>query len=364
MPTSNQPIDRILDALLLRAEQDATQRTLNPALRSGDPYLVQLRLDHYQSIFAAYTRLRDLTRQERQGLSYVRSQIRRLDAYLRPSLGRRIRYWPPIDRLINWTRGRAAIIAGYDRRIQDEENRTTQQQNVQRLSEEMKKAGFTVSLEGPLKRAIAHNLSSFSLPYAAAGDSRTDYTLFFRKLPGTDVYYFEKFDAAAKPTVAEVLRSKTQLIRHEFSLVDESVFTARQAASLVHGIPVPKAIGDREYWTTIDAQGNRNQVLFNLEKELASFSILEMQDPTRKNALLSALRSGTTREVTFADSSDRGQKVVIQVDSNAQGLLFKDKDGHLLTGLLQAGTHLEKMMAKKNAQTLAPVRSIYPRHHA
>ena len=192
MPTLNQPSDRILDALLLRAEQEATQRTLNPALHLNDPYLVQLRLDHYRSVFAAYSEQRDLTRAERQGLTYVRHQIRRLDARLHPTLGSRIRYWPPIDRLVNWTRGRTAIVAGYDRRIQEEDKRTTQQQNVQRLSEEMKRAGFTVSLEGPLKRAISHNLPSFSLPYAAAGDGKMDYTLFFRKLPGTDTYYFEK----------------------------------------------------------------------------------------------------------------------------------------------------------------------------
>src|SRR5580658_3659448 len=253
MPPVNYQPDRILDALLMQTEQEAIQRTRNPALRRDDPYLLNLRRQQYESILVGYSNRRDLSRDERQSLVYVRAQLRKLNARLHPTGLNRLRYWPPLDWLFNWLRGHAALVDGFTRRLQQEDQKITREQNIQRLSQELKKAGFTISMEGPIKRAIAQGLPYFYLPYAASDDAKTEYNLFFKRLPGTDTYYLEGFDAAAKSTVTEVLQGKTSIRPHHFSRIEEPAFTAPEAAHLVHQIPVAKTTQGQERWATLDA---------------------------------------------------------------------------------------------------------------
>ena len=348
MPPVNQQPDRILDALLMQAAQEAIQRTRNPALRRDDPYLLDLRRQQYESMVAGYSNRRDLSREERHSLVYVRAQLRKLDARLHPTGLNRLRYWPPVDWLINWFRGRAALTAGFNRRLEREEQQITREQNVQRLSQELKKAGFTISMEGPLKRAIAQGLPYFYLPYAASDEAKTEYNLFFKKLPGTDTYYLEGFDAAAKSTVTEVLQGKNPIRPHHFSLIEEPAFTAPEAAHLVHQIPVAKITEGQEHWATLDAQGNRNWVNFDLERQLNSYPIKELQDPARRNALLTGLRSGTSREVRLIHGDNLLQKLKIQVDPHAESLLFKDSNGSLVDPrrLLRPNQNIEKIFSR------------------
>ena len=339
MPPVDPQSDRILDALLMQAGQEAIQRTRNPGMRSDDPYLLDLRRRQYESILEGYSNRRDLSREERQSLVYVRSRLRR-------------RYWPPIEGLLNWLRGHAALIDGINRRLQQEAQKVTREQNIQCLGQELKKAGFTVSMEGPLKRAIAQDRPYFYLPYAASDDARTEYNLFFKKLPGTDTYYLEGFDAAAKATVAEALRANSPSRPQHFSGIEDPSFSAKEAASLVHQIPVAKTIDGQERWATLDAQGNRNWIIFNLEQQLNRYPIKDMEDPARRNALLNSLRTGATRETTLIIRDDQPQKLKIQVDPFAESLLFKDSNGQLVDPrrLLHPNPTIEKILSRSQRE--------------
>jgi hypothetical protein len=360
MPPSNPPPDRILDGLLMQSGQEATQRTRNPGLRRDEPYLLNLRRRQYQSIVEGYSNRRDLSREERQSLTYVRAQLRKLNTLLRPTRITRLRYWPPVDWLINWFRGRAALTDGFNRRIQEEDRTTTRDQNIQRLTQELKKAGFNISMEGPLKRVIAQDRPWFYLSYAASDDARTEYNLFFSKLPGTDTYYLEGFDAAPKMTVTDSLRATQHAQRQHFSLIDDPPFNAREAANLVHQVPVAKVVDGRECWAIIDGMGNRAWVDFNLEQHLNHYPIKELQEPARKAALLGALRTGFDREVTLTGSDGQPQKLRVQIDPLARDLLFKDCNGsHVDPGrFLHANQNIGKILARSEHQGI--VRQMSP----
>jgi hypothetical protein len=360
MPTNNQHLDRVLDTLLMQAEQEAAQRTRNPTLGREDPYLLSLREAQYQSILNGYARRKDLSREESQGLTYVRSEIRRLNSRLNPTFFSRIRYSRSVNWLANWIRGRAALVDGYNRRLQDEDRRTVQGLNVQRLTEEMKKAGFKISLEGPLKRAIAQDRPAFYLPYAASDDAKTDYVLRFKKLPGTDTYYLDNFDAATKPTPQEVLRG-IPIIRQNFSLVDDYPLSAHEAASVIRQMPVARNIEGEEKWLVSAADGERAWVNFDLQKELRHYPISELREPAREQALLTALRSGNTRDVTFTHENGQTRQLHVQVDPSARELFFKDQNGNLVDAnrLFRPNPNVEKVLTRSQGE--AVVRDLHPR---
>jgi hypothetical protein len=359
MPTNNQPFDRVLDALLMQAEQEATQRTRNPTLRRDDPYLLGLRKAQYESIVDGYRNRNDLTREEKRGLTYVRTQLRSLNARLHPNLLNRIRYLRPVNWIFNWIRGRAALVDGYNSQLQDQDRRTVQEQNVQRLSEEMKKAGFKVPLEGPLKRAIAQDRPYFNLPYAASDDAKTDYVLHFKKLPGTDAYYLDNFDAATKPTPQEVLRGNP-IVRQNFSLIDDYALSAHEAAAIIRQIPVSRNIDGQEKWLITDALGERRWVDFNLQDALKKYPIKELRDPARKQALLAALHSGSSRDITF-HKNGQTHELRVEVDSWAEGLVFKDKNGNLIDAdrIFQPNSNVQKVLSM--AQEEAVVLQLHPK---
>ena len=359
MPTNKPHPDRVLDALLMQAEQEATQRTRNPTLRRDDPYLLGLRRAQYESILEGYRDRRDLTREEKQGLTYVRTQLRGLNARLHPNLLNRIRYLHPVNWIFNWIRGRAALVDGYDSQLQDEDRRTVQEQNVQRLSEEMKKAGFKVSLEGPLKRAIAQDRPYFNLPYAASDDAKTDYVLHFKKLSGTDAYYLDNFDATTKPTPQEVLRGNP-IVRQNFSLIDDYALSAQEASSVIRQLPVARNIDGQEKWLITDALGERRWVEFDLKNSLNQYPIKELREPARMQALLIGLRSGIPREITFRKNGQT-HELHVQVDPWAQGLLFKDHNKNLVDAdsIFQANPNVQKVLSMANEQAI--VRQLHPK---
>lgn len=359
MPTNNYPFDRVLDALLMQAEQEATQRTRNPTLRRDDPYLLGLRRAQYESILNGYGNRTDLTRQEKNGLTYVRVQLRSLNALLRPTLLNRIRFLPPVDWMANWIRGRAALVDGYNRQLQDEDRRTVQDQNVQRLSEEMKKAGFKVSLEGPLKRAIAQDRPYFNIPYAASDDAKTEYVLHFKKLPGTDAYYLDNFDASTKPTPQQVLKGNS-IVRQNFSLIDDHALSAQEAASIIRQMPVSRNIDGQEKWLICDARGERSWVGFDLQNALKKYPIKELRDPARMQALINALRTGVSRDITF-QKNNQTQELQVQVDPKAQGLLFKDRSGTLVDAdrVFLPNPNVQKVLSMAHSE--AVVRQLHPK---
>lgn len=348
MATDNRLPDRILDALLRDAEQQALQRSGNPSLRRNDPYLLDLRKNEYQAILDEYStrsKRKGLTRNERQGLTYVRARLKKVDAQLHPTFLNRLRYSKPVDWLINWLQGRAALVDGYDRRIQLEDKKTIQEQNFQRLDKELKEAGFKVGIEKSLRQAIGQGHASFYLTYDASADAKTAYTFFFKKFPGTDNYYLEKFNASTKRSIMDVLRG-IPVVRQDFSSVNEPAFTAQEAAKLVHGVPIAKTTGEGKQWATVDGSGQLNWVNFDLLDVLSRFPIKEMHNLQEMKTLVGGLESGQTREVTLIGDDDEQRTFKVQVDPYAQDLLFK-KDGVLVDAdrIIRSNPSIEKMYA-------------------
>ncbi|GAB3022887.1 hypothetical protein GCM10027051_29590 [Niabella terrae] len=200
----------------------------------------------------------------------------------------------------------------------------------------MKSAGFSLNIDNTLERMLKQNFPSFHLRYADPLHQKdTDFTIHFKKIPGSDLYYLQKFDAASHPSLKAVLKNDPATVRKTFSLDDKMLFSATEAASLVNGNDVCKMVEGKEQWVSLNTtkgynqENEHDQVKFNLDRALEQLPILEMNDPTKAIRLIESLKTGVDKEVTLQIDSHR-IKAVIAAAPHQKTVLLTDKNGQYL----------------------------------
>ena len=141
-------------------------------------------------------------------------------------------------------------------------------------------------------------------------NNKMDYTLHFKKSGLSDMYFFNRYDAALQNGKPE--QDKMQ----GFYINKGSGITAKEAFNLLEGRSVFKDLVNKEgekyhAWLKLDfensdSHGNHKikqfseQYGYNLEKTLANFPIKELNDPEKKKQLLSSLEKGNAQQVTVS----------------------------------------------------------------
>lgn len=297
--------NRVLDALRVYAEQDAQLKIANPRAHSSDRAALQLKYLHYRNIYKAFKK--GANREEKKTLRYVRHERKKLRAKLRPNLFRRVRYSRIVDVTTGFLIGRYGMYKWHNQTLQNDQKDLLRSHNLSNLQDNIKKAGFNNSMEGPLQKMIDLNLPEFHLRYNDPLHCKnTDYVLHFKKIPQSDIYYFEKFDATARPTLQSVLKNDSSSVRQSFSLLDNMNVTAREAANLVNGRAINKEINGKESWLYLDVTRRNDlqnhpymEYAFDLEKALSKLPIKQMETPGQRSTLLQELKAGNSREVTI-----------------------------------------------------------------
>jgi hypothetical protein len=310
--------NRALDALRVYAEQDAQLKIANPRGHLTDRSALQLKYLHYTNIYRAFKK--GANREEKKTLRYIQHERAKLRTKLRPNLVRRVRYSRIVDVMAGFLIGRYSMYKWHNETLQNDQKDLLRTHNLINLQDSIKKAGFNISTEGPLKKMIDLNLPEFHLRYNDPLHCKnTDYVLHFKKIPGSDIYYFDKFDAAARPTLQSVLNNDSSSLRQSFSLFDSMNITAREAANLVNGRPISKEMNGKETWLYLDI-ARRNDLqnypyktfTFDLEKALAKLPIKQYENPGQRSTLLQELKAGNSREVTMTRN---GQSIKYTIEA-------------------------------------------------
>jgi len=352
--------NRVLDALRVYAEQDAQLKIANPRGHSSDRSDLQLKYLHYRNIYKAFKK--GANREEKKTLRYVRHERNKLRAKLRPSLFRRVRYSRIVDVMAGFLIGRYGMYKWHNQTLQNDQKGLLRTHNLSNLQDSIKKAGFNNSMEGPLQKMVDLNLPEFHLRYNDPLHCKnTDYVLHFKKIPKSDIYYFEKFDATARPTLQSVLNNDSSSVRQSFSLLDNMNVTAREAANLVSGRPIYKELNGKETWLYLDTT-RRNDLQnysyktynFDLEKALSKLPIKQMGIPGQRSTLLQELKVGNSREVTITKNG-QPLKYTIEAAPNIKAINIFDSNNRLQdTGTImgdsrnRAKQNLTKMLVEQD----------------
>lgn len=342
------PQNRVTEAIYLYAEQEAQLQISNPHALRSDPHSIALKLDYYRDVFAAHRKKPNP--QEKAALSYLYREISKMHAQLHPSLFNKIIYSPLIERARSFVSGNNILYRQYGETIRNIKKEVVKEHNLAILSEHMKKSGFKFEIDDTLKRMIEQDLPQFHIRYADMQHRNADFVLHFRKLPESEVYFFEKFDATARPDLEALLNNDYRSVRQTFSPHGELSFTAREAHSLVHGKSVCKIIGGKETWLLLDGSGILQpnafrQLSFDLQKVLKKLPIKQLDNPAQYKAISDALKTGISKEVTISVNG-KDSKYLISAAPTRKTIDILDKDNKLVElGKIQGG-HIPELTKK------------------
>lgn len=332
--TSPPPENRVTNALLLYAEQEAQLKISNPAGHAVDRQGLALKYEFYSSIVQTYKK--GLTLEEKFSLAYVRHEMGKIKARLQPTVLRRVLYNRPVNAVRNFMNGYNIWYSRLNHEMQSIQKDILLAHNLETLKAGLKAGGFSLNMDNVLERMLKQNFPSFHIRYTdPLHQKNTDFTIHFTKIPGADLYYLQKFDAVCRPSLQSVLKNDPGTVRKTFSLDDKIVFSATEAASLVNGKAVCKMVDGKEQWLSLNItkgynqENEYNQVKFNVYRVLEQLPILEMTDPTKAIRLIESLKTGVNKEITLQLHSHR-VKAVIAAAPHQKTVLLTDKNGQYL----------------------------------
>lgn len=300
--TFNTPTNRVAEAIYLYAEQEAQFKISNPVESRYGREPISLKLQYYGSVFQSLRK--QATPQEKHSLRYLKHEMAKMRSSLNPNFLNKVLYSTIVNKIRNFIKGNSLFFSHHDKAIKALQKEIFLEDNLHNVSTEMKKAGFKFEMEGTLKKMLNQNLSHFHVCYADIQNRQADFVLHFAKIPGTEKYYFEKFDALARPSLDALLRKDPNCKRHTFSLTNSTRFVAKEAEALVNGKSVCKNVNGKDTWMVLESDGGfrtptLKQVSFDLDKALHKLPLKNLDNPSQYKSITEALKSGIQKEVIF-----------------------------------------------------------------
>lgn len=194
-------------------------------------------------------------------------------------------------------------------------------QNLEFLQSNLKYFGFGDKLNEALEKNIRDEKHEFQLKIEIPHfNNKMDYTLHFKKSDSTDMYFFNRYDAALQNGKPEMDKNQC------FYINKGNGVTAKEAFNLLEGRSVHKELVNKDgekynAWLKLDFEnfderGNSklkqftDQYGYDLEKNLAAYPIKELGDDEQKKQLISSLQKGNVQQVTIEKDGNQAKHYI------------------------------------------------------
>ena len=208
------------------------------------------------------------------------------------------------------------------------------EKNYDFLKDQLKYTGFGEGLQNDLKEKMEKQTPEFQLNHSQKfGKDEVSATLHFKKSNESEMYFFNKYDAAIKP------EKEADAIQQTFYINKESSTTLKEAYNLMNGRAVNKDLTTKEgekynAWMQMDFKETDNNGNFkmkqfhqnygyNIEQALAKLPIKELASDTDKAALIQSLEKGNRQAVTFVQEG-KEQRHFIEANPQYKNITVYD----------------------------------------
>jgi hypothetical protein len=208
------------------------------------------------------------------------------------------------------------------------------EKNYDYLKDQLKYTGFGEGLQTELKEKMEKQTPEFQLNHSQKfGKDEISSTLHFKKSNESEMYFFNKYDAALKP------EKEADAIQQTFYINKESNITLKEGYNLMNGRAVNKDLTTKEgqkynAWVQMDFKDTDNNGNFkmkqfhenygyNIEQALAKLPIKELASDTDKAALIQSLEKGNRQAVTFVQEG-KEQRHFIEANPQYKNITVYD----------------------------------------
>ncbi|CAG5001588.1 hypothetical protein DYBT9275_02698 [Dyadobacter sp. CECT 9275] len=200
------------------------------------------------------------------------------------------------------------------------------EKNFEYLRDQVKYSGFGDGLEAQLRENIKKQPLEFSVQHQTAfGKDEVTSTLNFKRSSITDMYFFNNYQTSIKPD------KSTEKVNQTFYMGKDNNITLKEGYNLISGRAVNKDLTNKEgkiynAWLEMDfkqtdAAGNfrlkqyHQNYGFDLNKELASLPIKELQNNQDRERIIDSLQKGNRQLVTFLENGTEQRR---HIEANPQ----------------------------------------------
>jgi hypothetical protein len=208
------------------------------------------------------------------------------------------------------------------------------EKNYDYLKDQLKYTGFGEGLQNELKEKMEKQTPEFQLTHSQKfGKDEVSATLHFKKSNESEMYFFNRYDAALKP------EKEAEAIRQTFYINKESNITLKEGYNLMSGRAVNKDLTTKEgekynAWVQMDFKETDNNGNFkmkqfhqnygyNIEQALAKLPIKELASDIDKAALIQSLEKGNRQAVTFVQEG-KEQRHFIEANPQYKNITVYD----------------------------------------
>ena len=208
------------------------------------------------------------------------------------------------------------------------------EKNYDYLKDQLKYTGFGEGLQNELKEKMEKQTPEFQLDHSQKfGKDEVSATLHFKKSNESEMYFFNRYDAALKP------EKEADAMQQTFYINKESNITLKEGYNLMSGRAVNKDLTTKEgekynAWVQMDFKETDNNGNFkmkqfhqnygyNLEQALAKLPIKELATDTDKAALMQSLEKGNRQSVTFVQEG-KEQRHFIEANPQYKNITVYD----------------------------------------
>lgn len=208
------------------------------------------------------------------------------------------------------------------------------EKNSDYLKDQLKYTGFGEGLQNELKEKMEKQTPEFQLNHSQKfGKDEVSATLHFKKSNESEMYFFNRYDAALKP------EKEADTIQQTFYINKESNITLKEGYNLMSGRAVNKDLTTKEgqkynAWVQMDFKDTDNSGNFkmkqfhqnygyNMEQALAKLPIKELASDTDKAALIQSLEKGNRQAVTFVQEG-KEQRHFIEANPQYKNITVYD----------------------------------------
>ena len=320
--------NRVKEALQLLSGPEGKYQVDNPSVKQNDIHSLEFRKKHYESVIAAFTKRKGLTREETKSLLYAEHALRVTKAKINPTVWNFIVYRSQFNKVINFLLGQRKTFGAHDKLFSQQEEKAVVDYNVANIMAKLKEMKFGPTLEADVRKAISLGMDNFSFRTTEPDAPRKSYVVHFKKIPDTKAYYIEQFDQFTHPTRAGVIVRDEFTKKVTYPVYGEITFNRQEAEFMANGRPVMRKINGQKLWFTDDPK--MQKVTFDVEKELSRWPIHELRNSHRRDDVIEGLQEGRRKEVSINLPDGQQITAFVHVAPDLSGLIFKNKDGEII----------------------------------
>ncbi len=307
--------NRYLGALSVYLAQEEKFRMANPMVGYNDPNVLDHQRMTYENILARFRKEKKLNEGEKKTRSYIRHDLRRIKAKLKPNLLKRFLYNPWVNRQFNRLLGRQKNFGLYDGMVGLYHKTNAVDANIATLSQELKEIGVKDQLDTKLKEWLQLGMNEFAFHVFDIKMPNTDFLVHVKRIPDTSAYSVEKVKVSVFNNPQEVRGTDPPSQSMIFDMDSKARFNTADMEILTTGEPLYRNIGGQDAFVLRSDESpiGFKKIDFDVRDNLKVFPIVGLHDASSMDELFQHLVQGKSSVVYLSGPGGDAEPVTLKL---------------------------------------------------